>query len=834
VKPVLDEYRKKRDPQQTPEPFGGTLRGATSGHSLCFVVQQHDATAMHWDLRLEINGVLVSFAVPRGMTLDPEVKRLAVLTEDHPLEYAHFEGVIPKGNYGAGAMILWDRGSYASGDGKSVEEGLAAGKMDLVFRGLKMRGRWTLVRIKKDGNVKDWLLIHKPARGVITQQDLAVTLPHSVMSGLTVAELDAGVDRTEALARRARELGAVEKAVDGSRLSPMLADASVKPFTRDGWVFEVKLDGYRGLVWKQGPDRVRIFTRKGNDVTDSFPEVARAARHLPVHSFLMDGEIVALTEKGVSSFGLLQQRTGVSDGGALARFEVDVPAHLFAFDLIALGNLDLRGLTLSSRKELLKMIVPRIGVIRYQDDVEREGELLFDTARQLGLEGIIAKRSASTYQDGRRGDDWVKMKPLRTADVVIVGASPGKGNNKDLGAVLVAWQKDGELVYAGRVGSGFESAMRTQLLIALKEATIPKRAFGGEMERQEKGTFFVEPTLVAEVKYTEVTDAGMLRHPVFLRLRTDKGVMDCDAPTLRETPVQLPASVEKAPAQLKLTNLDKLYFPQDGYTKGDLITYYEQAWPWIQHYLRDRPVVLTRYPDGVEGKNFYQKNAPSFTPEWVETLRIEDTDYFVCNTLDTLLYVVNSGAIPLHVWSARRQSLDLPDWCILDLDPKGAPFAHVLMIARTIHDLLGELKAPHYIKTSGQAGLHILVPLGGQLNHTQSKMLAELLARVVVSRLPDIATVERVVNARGGKVYVDHLQNGFGKLIASQLSARPKPGAPVSTPLTWDEVDGTLNPSVHTIKTVPDRLRRLGDPMRPLLETTVDVEALLGALARRL
>ncbi|MBI5497764.1 MAG: DNA ligase D [Deltaproteobacteria bacterium] len=832
----LKEYRDKRDAQRTPEPFGaGGARPAAPQGPWCFIVQQHDATGMHWDVRLEIDGVLTSFAVPRGISLDHDQKKLAVLTEDHPLEYAHFEGIIPKGNYGAGAMILWDRGQYRTVDGRPPREHLAEGKLDLLFHGLKMRGRWALVRIKGEGNGKQWLMFHKPPRGVLAQTDLTATLDRSVLSGLTVAELDAGANRTAALVERARTAGAADVPPDAADPAPMLAESASAPFTRDGWVFEIKLDGIRALVIRDGARRVRILTRAGREVSASFPEIARAARHLPADAFVLDGEIVALDAVGKSSFELLQQRLGLSDAAQLARMEWDIPAHLFAFDLLRVGDVDVTGLPLTTRKELLQGLVPRVGVIRFHDHLEREGELLFDKVRGLGLEGLIAKRAASRYQDGRRTDDWQKVKPLRTVDVVVVGASPAKGNRKDLGALLVAWHRDGALVYCGRVGSGFDDETRRRTWAWLQAEQRDTPAFQGGPERHEAGTFFVEPNRVVEVKYTEVTaGAGLLRHPVFLRERDDKTPHECTAPTTRAALPEPAPEVQPAAPSLKVSNRDKVYFPADGLTKGDLLRYYEEVWPWISPYLRDRPVVLTRYPDGIDGKNFYQKNAPPFTPEWVETVRIEDTDYFVCNTVETLLYVINSGAIPLHVWSARRGSLDTPDWCILDLDPKEAPFHHVVRIARHIHQLLSDVGAPHFVKTSGQAGMHILIPLHAELTHAESRMLAELLARAVVKDLPDIATVERALSARGGKVYVDHLQNGFGKLIAGTLSVRPRPGAPVSTPLTWDEVDGALAPAAFTLRTVPARLQHVGDPMRPLLDGRTDVPAVLLALSKRL
>ena len=519
------------------------------------------------------------------------------------------------------------------------------------------------------------------------------------------------------------------------------------------------------------------------------------------------------------------------------RSVVTVPVVMFAFDLLAVAGHDLRALPLSLRKELLGMLVPSVGVVRFADHVPREGEALFEEVSRMGLEGIVAKRAVSTYRSGERSRDWLKIKALRTADVAIVGYVRGKGTRRDLGSLMVAWRGAGELVYAGNVGTGLDAGTIASLLPELQRTARPTPAFRGTPPGPTRDHAFVEPGLVAEVRYSEVTSSGYLRQPVFLRVRDDKTVADCDqlpVSHLQLEVVAAPATPPDPPSRtLRLSNLDKVFWPEDGYTKGDLVGYYQDVWPWLAPYLRDRPVVLTRYPDGITGKNFFQKNAPGFTPEWVRTFRIEDTDYFICNDLETLLYVINSGCIPLHVWSARSVSLDRPDWTILDLDPKGAPFRNVVAVARCIHALLGELEVPHFLKTSGQEGLHVLVPLGATLTHAEARTFAEVLARIVVEERPEIATVARAVGARQGKVYVDFLQNGFGKTIVAPLSVRPRPGAPVSTPLAWQHLSARVDPVHFTIRTVPKRLRRGDDPMRAVLELRTDVRAALAALSAR-
>ena len=829
----LRRYREKRDPNATPEPFGGEdeARALPPNAARAFVVQQHAARSMHWDFRIEIDGALVSFAIPKGPTLDPKEKRFAAQTEDHPLEYADFEGVIPAGNYGAGAMIVWDRGCYRTVEGRSPAEGLAAGKLDLLLEGHKLRGRFGLVRMKGEAG-KSWLWLSK-WKGKPPEPELVIAEPGSVLSGLTVAELRDRVSHTDEVAALARAAGAPERALPASALEPMLAEIADAAFTREGWLFEVKYDGARVLATKRADGSVKLAARSGRDATQTYPEIARAVRHLPVSECTIDGEVVALDERGRASFERLQTRFR---GEAKPRAELDTPVVYFAFDALSAAGFDLRALPLATRKEVLSHLVPRNGYVRFSDHVAVEGEALLEAARANALEGIVAKRADSKYESGRRSKSWLKIKLPRTANLVVVGYQPGKGTRAPLGSLLLAWRVGGKLVYAGSAGSGLDASAVAELRAELDARRVEKPAF--ENPPALRGLVFARPELVAQIRYGEVTSAGMLRHPVFVRVQPDVSPETCEAPAeLRELPAEAPAPPTAKPAPagaLRLTRLEKVFWPVEGYTKGDLLAYYEAVWPWLAPYLRDRPLVLTRYPDGIEGKNFYQKNAPDFTPDWVLREQIEGTDYFVCNELRTLLYVINSGAIPLHVWSSRRDALDRPDWLILDLDPKQAPFAHVIEIARHIHALLDELGAAHFAKTSGQDGLHVLVPLGRQLDHDDTRRLAEVLARAVCADLPEIATITRPVAARGDKVYVDYLQNGRGKLIAGPFSVRPRPGAPVSMPLEWKHVNARLDPTKFTIKTAVPRLEKGGDPLAPVLGPGVDAVGLLGALAERL
>jgi bifunctional non-homologous end joining protein LigD len=857
----LDPYRAKRDSSRTPEPFGVARAAARSraGASYAFVIQQHAARRMHWDFRLEIDGVLVSWAVPRGPSVDPKEKRLAVQTEDHPLEYGGFEGIIPAGNYGAGAVILWDRGLYRTLDGAAPGEGVARGKLDIELQGEKLGGRWALVRTKR-GEGKEWLLFKK-ADGSPAAPEPVVALPGSVLSGLTVEELRKGVTRDEELAALADAAGAPRRAVRAAALSPMLAETAERAFTRAGWIFELKYDGWRVLVGRDEGGGARIQSRRGRDLGDAFPEVVEAAAHLPCRSFVLDGEIIASAKKETGSFEQLQGRVGQTNPVTVAQLAAEVPVAVQCFDLLAVAGYDLRALPLTARKRILRRLLPARGTFRFADHVEEEGEALFAAAVEHRVEGIVAKRADSPYRAGRRSRDWLKIKAPKTADLAVVGYVPGKGSRRRLGSLMLAWRQGDGFRYAGNAGSGLDEDKIRALLDHFEGRRRDTPEFDFDGVERPRDAVFVEPDLVAQVRYAEVTSAGVLRQPVFERLRDEKEVEDCDArPRGEEPAVRRPEAEEensefriqnpeaaaplpeanpptalRAPqSRLRLTNLDKVFWPAEGYTKGDLLAYYEAIWPHLAPYLSDRPLVLTRYPDGIEGKSFFQKNAPEFTPEWVETCRIEDTEFFVCNELETLLYVINTGCIPLHLWSARHATIDRPDWTILDLDPKGAPFSDVVKVARHIHSILEPLGAPHFVKTSGQDGLHILLPLAATLSHDQAKALAEVLARVVAAELPAIATVARPLGDRGGKVYVDFLQNGFGKTIAGPYSVRPRPGAPVSAPLAWREVGARLDPSRFTIRTLPKRAGGRPDPLAAVLGEAIDVAAVLAALEKRL
>ncbi len=849
---ALSSYRAKRSPDRSPEPVGSV--SPVIGR--LFVVHKHSARQLHFDLRLEMGGVLRSWAVPRGPSYDVNDKRLAVKVEDHPLEYGDFEGIIPAGNYGAGGIIVWDRGEWVPLE--DWNEGLEKGKLLFELKGYKLHGKWALVKIKK--SERDWLLLKERDAWVKSPGD---QFPEeSVLSGLTVEEVKAGVTPGTRLRAMVERAGAVRSRVETASVKPMLAEPADEAFTRDGWLFELKLDGYRLIAGKSNGEAL-LLTRKGNDYTAVFPEIARAIKALPVESCIVDGEVVVLDAQGKPSFSRLQQRGRLHSEIDIRSAAVELPATFYAFDLLAFEDFDLRPLPLLARKELLTEVVPRLGPVRVLDHIDREGEAFLEQVSAIGLEGIIAKKSDAPYRAGRYGH-WLKVKAERTGDFVIVGYTEPMGSRSHFGALQLADYVNDTLVYAGRVGTGFDQAMLAELAALLQPIVRRDAPCRGPVIDgvpaddipDTKTTTWVEPVNVCEVRFREWTPDGLLRHAAFLRLRTDKPPSDCTrqvmayddiAESASESGTAAASVSEPAPSAppaaarktINFSNPKKIFWPAERYTKGDLIEYYRSVSSWILPYLRNRPVVMTRFPDGIEGKSFYQKDAPEFAPDWLRTVGIwseesqREIRYFVCDDQESLLYVANLGTIPLHIWASRVGSLELCDWCVIDLDPKEAPFPDVIRTAQVLHRICDVAELPHYVKTTGKTGLHILIPLGRQCTYAQSRTLGELLARLVLRELPDIATITRHVTKRGDKVYLDYLQNRHGQTIVAPFSVRPLPGATVSMPLRWDEVNEALDPKDFTIRNAVERMERLtADPLLPVLEQKPDLGGVLDRLAR--
>jgi bifunctional non-homologous end joining protein LigD len=856
---ALEAYRAKRAASQTPEPFGGLgLPDETDWTKpRMFVVQKHAATRLHYDFRLEWRGTLVSWAIPQGPSTDIAEKRLAMMVEDHPVEYADFEGIIPKGNYGAGEVIVWDKGLWLPLE--DPEAGLEKGKLLFELRGFKLHGRFTLVRTKRQGqkDSKEWLLIKKPDAYAGAEGARFLT-PESIYSGLTLEEIQGGSKKAASIRERLIALGAPRAPIEQTP-DFMLAEDAKAPFSDANFIYELKYDGYRLLV-ALDDGRCDLIYRRGSRATELYPEIARAASLLPFSRLVLDGELVCLDDNARPSFARLQQRSQLRRTADVAAATVRLPATLQTFDILAFEDFDLRSLPLLERKNILKDVLPRAGPLRFVDHVPGEGVLFYNEVERMGLEGVIAKRANSKYRPGRTSD-WQKIKADKVADFVVIGMTPPEGSRTGFGALhLAAYtrasleaggpQTEPRLIYAGRVGSGFTEDQLKEYKILLEKDLVaaPPCAISDE----PKGSAYVAPRHVVEVRFKSWSASSLPRQPVFLRWRDDKPAEECMRPGENLDATREPReAVEAAPLVVdkvvRFTNLTKIFWPVSeandvAHTKGDLIDYYRNVAPWFLPYLADRPFTLTRYPDGIHGKSFFQKDAPPFIPGWMRTERLwsEDTgkelDLIIggdrsAGDLETLLFIANLGAIVLHAWNARASDPARPDWIILDLDPKDAPFEHVIALAQEAKNLCDEISLPCFAKTTGSSGLHVLIPTGGALTHEQCKTFAEVLARVIVTRRDTIATIVRIPAHRGGKVYIDFLQNGHGKLLVAPFSVRPLPGAPVSMPLEWSEVREGLTPRQFTMRNAVTRLQSLGyDPLIGVLKEKPDLLSALGKL----
>jgi bifunctional non-homologous end joining protein LigD len=758
----LDAYRKKRDPKKTSEPF--PAKKERRSELPIFVVQRHDARRLHYDFRLERNGALASWAVPKGVPLEPGARSLAVHVEDHPLEYATFHGEIPAGQYGAGSVEIWDNGSY------ELLEEKRNGQLTVRLHGTRLNGRWTLVPARLDGKEENWLLIK-------------------------------GHDE------------AAEDVVQGE-YRPMLATQEERIPRGEGWTFEVKFDGYRAIAYIRGGE-CKLVSRNGNDLTQRFPDIARAlVKAVRSPNAVVDGEVTRIDPDGRTSFSELQQGSG--------------QLVYYAFDLLELDGRPLVDLPLHERKDRLKQLVDiRTGSVAVSDGFD-DGDALFKVAQQQQLEGIVAKRVDSTYKSGRRTRDWLKLKTELNDEFLVAGFTRGTGRRADtFGALVLAVREGGGLRYVGNVGTGFNDAEIRRLLKLMKPLHRETSPFAEppKMPRVRKGDVqWIEPRLIAQVRYGEWTHDGHLRHPAYLGLRDDKEPDEVTAP------VPLENVIRKGKRELKLSNLDKPFWPDEGITKGDLLRYYRDVAPVLVPHLKDRPFTMRRYPNGAYSEAFFQKDAPKHMPEWISTFHANVSqrdgartkrwiDFPLVNDELALLWMVNMGCIDMNAWYSRVDKPDRPDFVLFDLDPTPeVPWPQTIEVALILKELLDALELLSFPKTSGGKGFHVLVPLDRRSTYTESRQFAEIVAGAIARAHPKLATTEWSKARRRG-VLIDSNQNGEGKTIASAYSVRPKPNAPVSTPLRWDEVDDKLNPSIYTMQVVLDRVRRHGDLYAGVLET---------------
>jgi len=802
----LDRYQEKRDFQRTPEPAGRVH--AAPGFS--FVVQKHHARRLHYDFRLELEGVLKSWAVPKGPSLDPRDKRLAVHVEDHPIEYGGFEGVIPQGQYGGGKVLVWDRGTWIpAGD---PVEGYRKGHLKFRLDGVKLHGGWNLVRMDE----KNWLLIKEKdeaaGRGDITSERpesvLGVEGPPRVWESNRVAE-------PRSRSRRRPK----SRAPLPDNPAPQLATLVEEAPDGDAWIHEIKLDGYRVLCRIDGPD-VQLTTRRANDWTASFPTLARAARQLHVRDALIDGEVVVLDSGGLSSFQSLQNALGRGR-------EKDVV--YFAFDLLFLDGRDLRELPLLERKAMLADVLAKAPpMIRYTDHVEGDGPTFFAQACRLSLEGIVSKRCDAPYRSGRT-KDWLKVKCLNRQEFVVAGFTDPEGGRSGFGAlVLGVHEKGGALRHVGRVGTGFSAATLEDLHARMKRIERTSSPFERPPTgRAARGVHWIEPTLVAEVAFTGWTDEGILRHARFEGLREDKP----SAEVVLERPAPPKSSPTEVPG-VKLTHPERILYPDQGLTKRDLARYYESIAERILPHLVGRPLSLFRCPQGQGKPCFYQKHAHQGTPDVLRRVQIQEGTgtvegvgtYLYIEDLSGLLALVQMGVLEIHPWGSRVDSLEKPDRMTIDLDPApDVPWSRMIETALTLRGRLRELGLESFVKTTGGKGLHVVVPLQARQTWDDLKEFSRAIAEEFVRAAPQWFVATMTKSKRTGKIFLDFFRNTRGATAVAAYSTRARPGAPVATPVSWEELPRVKSGDQFTLANVPARLGE--DPWKGFFQVRQSITA---------
>jgi bifunctional non-homologous end joining protein LigD len=856
----LKEYSRKRSFDKTPEPKP-QAKSTPAGNYFC--VQRHDASRLHYDFRLEVDGTLKSWAVPKGPSLEPLAKHLAMHVEDHPLDYGGFEGNIPKGEYGGGSVMLWDRGSYELlGDAPALDQ-IKKGDFKFRLHGEKLSGEFALVLMRGRGKGNEWLLIKKKDADAIPGWNIE-DHARSVLTGRTQQEIAENLAPSQSPTpnpqSRAMPAGAVKAPMPKS-VPPMLATLATHPPTGKSWLYEVKWDGVRALCLIED-GQLRILSRSGKRCEQQYPELSVLPRHVKASQAILDGEIAVLDDKGRSSFSLIQPRISVADANAVAHLSRSSPVTLFLFDLLFLDGYDLRGVPLEERKRLLSEIVNPSGRIHVSDFFTVDGAAMLEAARANGLEGIVAKARGSKYE-GRRSRDWVKVKVVTSGDFVIGGFTHGE---RDYFSSLVLGLYDGaKLTHAGQVGTGFNEKSLKEIYSKIEPLITKKSPFSGTVKALRDVTW-IKPELVAEIKYLEFTPDGLLRAPVFVALRGDKDPKECvregqegkddqeykeykedggdvqhkasKGPLLpKDSPVEVTLDIDKH--RLKLTNLNKVFYPGEGITKRDVINYYDAVAPFILPHLRDRPLSLKRYPNGIKEPYFFQKDAEGKVPDWVRLEPIfsehnqDKIHYIICNDRATLVYLANLASIDQNPWMSRVGSLDHPDFALIDLDPtEGCPYSQIVEAAQLVKKTLDSVGLAGYPKTTGGDGMHIYIPLRPVYSFEQVRTFAELLSILVINQKPDLFTTPRTVSRRKkAKVYFDYLQISSAKTIAAPYVLRAHPGAPVSTPLDWSEVKAGLDPGQFNIHNAMARFERTGDLFEGVLKKPQKLEPALEKVA---
>jgi bifunctional non-homologous end joining protein LigD len=895
----LTEYAKKRDFKKTAEPKAG--KSKDKDH-LIFVVQKHDASRLHYDFRLEMEGVLKSWAVPKGPSLDPKVKHLAMMVEDHPFDYLNFEGIIPKGEYGGGTVIVWDEGTYEPIEpikGKKAQEKhllkqLASGQLKIKLHGEKLNGEFAMVKTHGMGE-NGWLMIkHKDEFATsydITKKDKSVLSRKTIETMEKTSEkvwqhgheedvvpdeeLDEEVEAEEPETIDIQKLlKSAPKSKVPANIKPMKATLVDEPFDEPGWLFEVKWDGYRAIANIQ-KDEVSLISRNNLPFEKYYP-INDALEKWSMNA-VFDGELLVLNEKGLSDFGAMQNWRSEADGNLI----------FYIFDILWYEGKDLMGLPLIERQAILKEILPTDNDhIRQSKVFDANGIEFFAAAERMGLEGIIAKKADSAYTSDLRSKEWLKVKVQRRQEVVIAGFTKNEGTGKSFSAlVLGVYDAKGDLQFVGKVGTGFSDKLQKEMMAQFTPLINKKSPFDYEVDVDKPTRFrpkrmgakptWLEPELVCEVGFAEVTSDGVFRQASFKGMRTDKKAKD----VILETPADTQETVAEAETvtesqaeettkpklkaqskstdlklepvksserktllnptedtqtkkicgyELKFNHVTKLYWPEDKVTKGDMLNYYYKVGEYMMPYLKDRPMSLNRFPGGIHGQSFYQKNVTDKAPDWAKTFdHVTDegkvTKYLVGTDEASLLWMNSLGCIEINPWFSRAETPDNPDYCVIDLDPDKHSYDQVVEAARIVKDILDAIEVPSFPKTSGSTGMHIYIPLEGKYTYDQSQMFANIIVKLVHKQIPDFTSLERSIAARKGKMYLDFLQNRPGATIAGPYSLRPKPGATVSMPLSWDEVKPGLTIQHFNIHNALGRLKETGDLFKGVLGDGIDL-----------
>ncbi len=881
----LITYNKKRNFKDTPEPSG---KPAKSKSKLKFVVQRHKASHLHYDFRLEINGVLKSWAVPKGPSLNPADKRLAMMVEDHPYNYRTFTGIIPEGNYGAGIVEIWDEGEFSDLDNsekkeaeKKLRAGLHTGNLKFSLHGKKLKGEFALVKLKgKQENA--WLLIkhndqyavheeynseeHTPKNSPINKwlQNNNKTAPKPKSKSKGKKSVKPAEDKEEhrvATQKKAQKFLAAGSRKLNDYIVPMLARETDQPFDDKDWIYEIKWDGYRAIA-EVNHDDVVLYSRNGNVFNTTYPIIVEALKKINI-PVILDGEVVIVDKNGKSDFQLLQHY--LSDNDHEIKYCV--------FDILSINNENTYDLPLITRKKLLKQLISSLkknSVIMYSDHIVEKGKQFFETAVESNLEGIMAKKADSLYAPGVRTTDWLKIKHHKTMEAIITGYTQPTGSRKHFGALILGVYDNGKLTYIGHTGSGFTSENLAGMNKKLQPLVQKKSPFDEQISTNMPATW-VKPVLVCEIKYTEWTNDGHLRHPIFLRVREDKNAKDVvmegikpvkktiikksvrTKKVVRENAVK-PSPAKKKPVEkgeienekiitfgkikVKTTNLNKVFFPDDGVTKGDVINYYISISKYILPFLKDRPQSLKRNPNGITDKGFFHKDAGDEAPVWVKSKKIfsesanKNIDYILCNNQATLAYLNNLGCIEINPWHSTVQKLNNPDYLIIDIDPSDKnTFEQVIETANVIRNVLKKAGIESYCKTSGSTGIHVYVPAQKKYTYDQLKDFAHLICMLVQEQLPGFTSLERNLKKRGTKmIYLDHLQNRKGQTISSVYSLRPSKGATVSMPLEWKEVKYGLSPGDFNIFNALKRIEKKPELFTPILGKGLDLHKSLKLL----